>query len=211
MPVYKSEENYSAPRTTSALSLATPAFANESASVIDILRAPSSIALPGDTSSTAALDSSVILNSQRDLATAAFVQAHRERSPSPRIYVHSPSVLSLATSNEGVFLPGRLVVPPPPFLPPQNMSAFSRSPFFRRVEEREVITCQICLDEEPMDESCTIQTCGHSFGRECMRSYILSRLDERRYPIPCPSCSISDDSGPNPGRTYQLIDQSNVG
>ncbi|CCA71549.1 hypothetical protein PIIN_05486 [Serendipita indica DSM 11827] len=200
MPLSKSEEGYSVAPTTSVLSLATPALANESASVIDIARAPSSITLPADSSSTAALDSSIILNSQRDPATAAFVQANRERSPSPRTYVHSPSVLSLATSNEGAFNPGRaVVVPAPPFLAAQNMSAFSRSPFFRRVEEREVITCQICLDEEPMDESVTIQTCGHSFGRECMRSYILSRLDERRYPIPCPTCSASDDSGPNPG------------
>jgi hypothetical protein len=123
------------------------------------------------------------------------------RSPSPRIFVQSASTqstLSIA-STDAAFLAPR-PAPNPPALPgaAQNMS-LTFVPFFRRVEEREVIACQICLDEEPLDESVVVQSCGHSFGRECMRSYILSRLDERRFPIPCPCCSAADEAGANPG------------
>jgi hypothetical protein len=53
--------------------------------------------------------------------------------------------------------------------------------------------CSICLEEEPYDDAVIIQTCGHMFGRECTRNYILAKLDERRFPIPCPCCSVDEE------------------
>ncbi|KAG8831222.1 hypothetical protein FRC18_006950 [Serendipita sp. 400] len=191
--MHKSEESYpDVPRTTSALSLSTPALANESA--LEIVRTSSSAFSPADNQSLAASDSMLILAVSRDATAGSFTFVNRERSPSPRTSAPSASNLSLATSNETAFPPrGQLLQPP--FPAAQNLSF---APYFRRVEEREMISCQICLEEEPLDESVVIQSCGHAFGRECMRSYILSRLDEMRFPIPCPCCSAADEPGANP-------------
>lgn len=69
-------------------------------------------------------------------------------------------------------------------------------PFLRRPEEanKEMFPCQICLEDEAYDDAVIIQACGHMFGRECMKNYILVKLDERRFPIPCPCCSV-DETG----------------
>jgi len=202
MPFFKSEDSYypDVPRTASALSLVTPTiYPDESALDITIASPPGLHLAEG--SHTASFTESLHHQTfQRDPPPlVSFTLANRSRSPSPRIFVQPASTqsnLSVATSVDAAFLAPR-PAPIPPALP-GNMS-LTFVPFFRRVEEREMIACQICLDEEPMDESVVIQSCGHSFGRECMRSYILSRLDERRFPIPCPCCSAADEAGSNPG------------
>lgn len=202
MTMHKSEESYpDVPRSASSLSLATQ-LVNHNESTADF--APSQgLHIIDDNQYPSAFELSSS-TSQREPAVLPF-SLLRDGSPSPRIFVQGASTqsnLSLATSADAAFLAPR-PAPAPPAIPglAQNMS-LTFVPFFRRVEEREVIACQICLDEELVDESVVIQSCGHSFGRECMRSYILSRLDERRFPIPCPCCSAADEAGSNPGRKH---------
>ncbi|KIM31359.1 hypothetical protein M408DRAFT_7141 [Serendipita vermifera MAFF 305830] len=201
MTRHKSEESYpDVPRTASLLSLATtqqPINLNESTAEI---ATTASVHIIADNQYPSVFELSTTSTSQRETA-APFVSLST-RSPSPRIFVQSASTqsnLSLATSADAAFLAPR-PAPVPPAIPglAPNMS-LTFVPFFRRVEEREMIACQICLDEELVDDSVIIQTCGHAFGRECMRQYILSRLDEKRFPIPCPCCSAADDAGSNPG------------
>jgi hypothetical protein len=128
-------------------------------------------------------------------------------SSSTRIFDHplsSQSSLSVPASFEA-FLTPRAAPLPPPASPtstttPNNMSMtwVPGLPFLRRPEEtnKEMFPCQICLEEEPYDDAVIIQACGHMFGRECMRNYILAKLDERRFPIPCPCCSVDETGGP---------------
>ena len=197
MTMHKSEESYpDVPRSASSLSLATQ-LVNHDDSTPD-LAASTSPHIVEDNPSSFELSTST---SQRESAGLAFSHLNPDASPSPRIFVQTVSTQSnssLATSIDAAFLTPR-PAPIPPAIPglAPNMS-LPYVPLFRRVEEREVIACQICLDEELLDESVVIQSCGHSFGRECMRSYILSRLDEKRFPIPCPCCSAADDAGSNP-------------
>ncbi|PVF94069.1 hypothetical protein CPB86DRAFT_766500 [Serendipita vermifera] len=201
MTMFKSEESYpDVPRTASSLSLSH----SPSSSGDTVLDNPSNT--PNTQSSEedhlpSGLDSTFSHGSQRESATIAFTLANRDRSPSPRIFVQPASTqsnLSLTPSIDTTLLVPRLTPAQPLPGGGQNMS-LPFVPLFRRVEERDVILCQICLEEEPLDESVIIQTCGHAFGRECMRTYILSRLDEKRFPIPCPCCSAADDAGANPG------------
>jgi hypothetical protein len=128
-------------------------------------------------------------------------------SSSTRIFDHplsSQSTLSVPASFEA-FLTPRAAPLPPPASPtstttPNNMSMtwVPGLPFLRRPEEtnKEMFPCQICLEEEAYDDAVIIQACGHMFGRECMRNYILAKLDERRFPIPCPCCSVDETGGP---------------
>ena len=60
---------------------------------------------------------------------------------------------------------------------------------------RQVFKCGICMEELPEDSVARPDPCGHSFCRDCMRGYVSSRLEERRFPILCPTCTASKGKG----------------
>lgn len=64
--------------------------------------------------------------------------------------------------------------------------------------QRLTFTCAICRDEFPEDFLARVPGCGHGFCRECLRMYAESRLEEHRFPIPCPTC-VADDTGKESG------------
>jgi hypothetical protein len=57
--------------------------------------------------------------------------------------------------------------------------------------------CGVCLDDQPKDYGARLDPCGHRFCRDCIRSYVGSKLDENRYPILCPVCmtEVKGDPG----------------
>ncbi|KAF4593021.1 hypothetical protein EYR38_008728 [Pleurotus pulmonarius] len=58
-------------------------------------------------------------------------------------------------------------------------------------------SCSICLDDHPEDDVALIPSCEHSFCRDCLRSYITSKISEHRYPVFCPVCTtLSDQQSP---------------
>ena len=62
-----------------------------------------------------------------------------------------------------------------------------------------MFTCAVCTDELPEDFVARVPGCGHGFCRECLRTYAVSRLEEHRFPILCPSCVADDKAGKEPG------------
>ncbi|KAF9792210.1 hypothetical protein BJ322DRAFT_1102725 [Thelephora terrestris] len=68
-----------------------------------------------------------------------------------------------------------------------------------------IFTCAVCTDEFPEDFVARVPGCGHGFCRECLRKYAVSKLEEHRFPILCPSC-LADNTGKEPGTiTSSLI------
>ncbi|CAE6410625.1 unnamed protein product [Rhizoctonia solani] len=59
--------------------------------------------------------------------------------------------------------------------------------------ERATFDCGICMDTFTDEAIARIDGCGHSCCRDCMRSSIQSKIEERRYPIPCPFCMAGSD------------------
>ncbi|KAH9053121.1 hypothetical protein EDB87DRAFT_292592 [Lactarius vividus] len=51
-----------------------------------------------------------------------------------------------------------------------------------------VFVCGVCMEEMPEDSVARLDPCGHAFCRECMRGYVSTRLEERKFPILCPTC-----------------------
>lgn len=84
---------------------------------------------------------------------------------------------------------------------------------FRLRTEREALsrvqpltfTCAVCTDEFPEDFVARVPGCGHGFCRECLRTYAVSRLEEHRFPILCPSCLADDTTGKEPGSKSRVL------
>lgn len=55
----------------------------------------------------------------------------------------------------------------------------------------DVFECGICLEEQSEEMVTRIEPCQHAFCRDCIRSYLESKLGEHRFPILCPSCTAS--------------------
>jgi len=55
--------------------------------------------------------------------------------------------------------------------------------------------CGVCMDEMPVASTARIDSCGHVFCRECLRGHVTARLEERRFPILCPTCTAAKGKG----------------
>lgn len=58
-----------------------------------------------------------------------------------------------------------------------------------------VFECCICMDEVPVDSIARIDSCGHTFCRQCLLGHVTARLEERKFPILCPTCIVDGDKG----------------
>ncbi|KAF8341337.1 uncharacterized protein EI90DRAFT_2905758 [Cantharellus anzutake] len=56
-------------------------------------------------------------------------------------------------------------------------------------ESQPTFECSICMEMRPLDSAMPIPTCTHVFCRGCLKSHVVSKLEEGRYPIFCPICS----------------------
>lgn len=65
--------------------------------------------------------------------------------------------------------------------------------------------CGICFDQLPLDDAARLQGCQHIFCRECIRGYITSKLNEKKYPIPCPMCATNKDGNTASGRIDETL------
>ena len=55
--------------------------------------------------------------------------------------------------------------------------------------------CSICMEEMPVDSIARIDSCGHTFCRECLRGHVSARIDEHRFPVICPTCTANKGKG----------------
>jgi hypothetical protein len=60
---------------------------------------------------------------------------------------------------------------------------------------KQLFECSICMDKMPADSFARIDTCGHTFCRECLRGHVTARLEEHRFPILCPTCTTNRGKG----------------
>ena len=58
-----------------------------------------------------------------------------------------------------------------------------------------VFECSICMDDVRMDSIAHIDSCGHTFCRECLRGHVAACLGEHRFPVRCPTCTANKRDG----------------
>jgi Ring finger domain len=62
--------------------------------------------------------------------------------------------------------------------------------------------CSVCLDEQLEDYVARLEPCGHCFCRNCIRTHVVSKITENRYPIFCPVCMAETETAEGePGGT----------
>jgi hypothetical protein len=64
-----------------------------------------------------------------------------------------------------------------------------RAELLAAAEQQRMFDCGVCLDTLPEDSIACIDPCGHSFCRECVRGFIVSQIESRRFPVLCPTCT----------------------
>jgi len=65
-----------------------------------------------------------------------------------------------------------------------------------------VFECCICMNEMPVYFIARIDSCGHTFCRQCLLGHVTARLEERKFPILCPTCIV--DKGKGKGKVGEV-------
>lgn len=69
--------------------------------------------------------------------------------------------------------------------------------------KRSRFTCGVCFDMYAVGDGADVEECDHMFCIECLEGYIETKVQERRFPILCPSCVAENvgqqHTGSNPG------------
>jgi len=60
------------------------------------------------------------------------------------------------------------------------------------------------MDEIPANLIARIDSCGHAFCRECLRGHVTARLDERKFPVLCPTCTCPVTKGKGKGKIGEV-------
>ena len=58
-----------------------------------------------------------------------------------------------------------------------------------------VFDCGVCMNMVPEESIARIDSCGHSFCRDCIRSLVVSHIESRRFPVLCPTCKMERTTG----------------
>jgi hypothetical protein len=55
-------------------------------------------------------------------------------------------------------------------------------------QQRPAFDCGVCMDTFLEESIARIEPCGHPFCRDCIRRFVASQMESRRFPVLCPTC-----------------------
>ncbi|KAJ7777248.1 hypothetical protein B0H16DRAFT_952215 [Mycena metata] len=67
-----------------------------------------------------------------------------------------------------------------------------------QMDVQPIFECGVCFDKYPEDYVSRVADCSHGFCRDCMKGYVISKLEDKLYPIFCPMC-VTDNARVEPG------------
>jgi hypothetical protein len=69
---------------------------------------------------------------------------------------------------------------------------------------RPTFDCGVCLETHAENHIIFIEPCRHPFCRDCIRSYISSKLRERNCSMTCPTCATQSNRRPS-GTLFSIV------
>lgn len=75
----------------------------------------------------------------------------------------------------------------------------------RRRSTRHYSDCGICLEALKQEDVVEVEVCLHTFCRDCLRTYIETKVQDRRYPIVCPQCAMGEEEQSYMAGKYTLV------
>lgn len=72
-------------------------------------------------------------------------------------------------------------------------------------ERPQTYKCSICMEEPRLDSGLAIrnEACNHIFCRECIRDYVVDQIQNRKFPLTCPDCTVAKKT-PEDAREFPL-------
>lgn len=71
------------------------------------------------------------------------------------------------------------------------------------LQRNRTFECLVCFEVFDLDHVAPLDACNHSFCRNCLRQYVTMKIEDRRYPIPCPAC-VADNVKPTSECSYYV-------
>lgn len=69
------------------------------------------------------------------------------------------------------------------------------------IQEEEVLECGICFERVQVSFGIRLEPCQHWVCRVCIIGHICAKIDERRFPVFCPMCTV-DPKNANPSSSF---------
>ena len=69
------------------------------------------------------------------------------------------------------------------------------------LKKNRTFECRVCFEVFDLDHVALLDICEHTFCRNCLRQYVTVKVEDRRYPIPCPAC-VADNAKPTATSGY---------
>ncbi len=64
--------------------------------------------------------------------------------------------------------------------------------------------CGVCMDDLPVEDLAQIESCQHSFCRDCLRQHATIKVKEHRFPILCPTCAANRHAKEPGSESYEI-------
>ncbi|KAJ6456119.1 hypothetical protein C8R45DRAFT_581638 [Mycena sanguinolenta] len=122
-----------------------------------------------------------VLEAEIDLAVWAHYSGSR-----CRLLDEEPSRLPISKSSSLL----HLNAPKGPIRPFNRRRSGPRTPTVLQFE------CGICFEKHAEDFVSRVSKCNHRFCLNCMKSYVISKLEDKVYPIFCPTCTTDRQATP---------------
>jgi hypothetical protein len=72
----------------------------------------------------------------------------------------------------------------------QQQEDIAEKELLKKADEDNKAECEICFDKINMNDLIPLDCCGHSYHPKCLYQHFGNMIEERKFPLNCPSCRI---------------------
>ncbi|KAI0723138.1 hypothetical protein C8Q76DRAFT_721731 [Earliella scabrosa] len=78
---------------------------------------------------------------------------------------------------------------------------------YLQVTQPTFFDCGVCLERYQEDFVARVMPCDHVYCRPCLQGWVVSKIEEHRYPILCPTCTVDEARKSDPSEIDNMLVQ----